>query len=76
MVAMPGRDEVLNRFVYHPSTDVTRPYHDRWRELIISVMDHVLAEIPPGRHQDLTLTALQETLLWGNAAIACDSKVR
>lgn len=29
--------------------------------------------LPPGRHASLALTALEESMHWANAAVACDT---
>lgn len=66
-------DEILNRFRFHPATEVTGPMHDDVRTLFEGVAAVVLDRVPTGRHQSLALTALQEAMMWCNAAIACDT---
>jgi hypothetical protein len=44
--------------------------HARWRESIKTVMAEAIRTLPPGRESALVLTALDEALMWGNAAIA------
>ena len=67
------RDEVANRFAYHPATFRTAPMHDQTRRLYDDLAGYVLDSVPAGRHQSLALTALQESMMWANAAIACDT---
>lgn len=71
---MFDEEQILTRFRYHPATPVTGPKHDRTRDVFLSMARYILAEIPPGRHQSLALTALQESLMWSNVAIACDTE--
>lgn len=72
MAQMPDYDGVLDRFAFHPATAVTGPIHDHIRKLFASVAAEVLNGVPAGRHQSLALTALQEAMMWCNAAVACD----
>ena len=66
-------EAVLDRFRFHPATPTTGPRHDSVREVHKGVAQYVLDNVPAGRHQSLALTALQESMMWCNAAIACDS---
>jgi hypothetical protein len=68
------REEVLDRFRFHPATPVTGPLHDQVRHCFRRTADDVLRLVPPGRHQSLALTALQEAMMWANAGIACDTE--
>lgn len=65
--------DVLNRFSFHSATPVTGPQHDYIRHVHGDLAAHILDLVPAGRHQALALTALQESMMWCNAAIACDS---
>ncbi len=65
--------DVKNRFEYHPPADGTLPLFERNRARYLELALQITEEIPPGRHQSLALTALQESLMWSNAGIACDS---
>jgi hypothetical protein len=66
-------EEVLDRFRFHPATPVTGTKHDLVRQSFQRTALDVLNLVPPGRHQSLALTALQEAMLWSNAGIACDT---
>lgn len=68
-----SRSDVAHRFAYHAATGKTAPMHDATRRLYDELAGYVVDFIPPGRHQSLALTALQESMMWANAAIACDT---
>ncbi len=70
------REAVLDRFAFHPATPKTGPQHDVVRENHRALAAFVYDNVPLGRHQSLALTALQESMMWCNAAIACDTKER
>ena len=70
-------DEVRNRFEFHPATPSTGPIHDRIREVFRETAEWVNdAEnlIPECREKSLSLTALQEAMMWANAAVAIHTK--
>jgi hypothetical protein len=66
----PDTAEVVNRFVFHPAAGVTGVLHEnvrfRHRELAL----WILTAVPDCRERSLALTALQESMMWCNAAIA------
>ena len=65
------RAELDRRCDHHPPAGVDAAVrHARWREAIKTVMADAIRTLPPGREASLVLTALDEALLWGNAAIA------
>ncbi len=66
-------NDIENRFSYHPATEVTGPRHDSVRAAYRTLAHFIAGQTPPGRHQSLALTALQESMMWANAAIACDT---
>lgn len=69
------QDEILNRFAFHPATEVTGPQHDRVRALFSELATEITQGlVPAGRHQSLALTSLQESMMWCNAAVACDTR--
>jgi hypothetical protein len=67
-------NDIENRFRYHPPTPETVAKHEAIRSAIKTTAHFVAGQIPPGRHASLALTALQEAMMWANAAIACDTK--
>lgn len=66
-------DDVRNRFVFHPATEATGPVHDRVRREHLKLASLIAELVPPGRHQSLAFTALQESMMWSNAGVACDT---
>ena len=64
------RERLMKDFSYHPPKDdqVSRYEHIRgqahWFACVIS------GNTPPSREQSLALTALEEAVMWANAAIA------
>lgn len=67
--------DIDNRFEYHPATPETGPRHDQVRTEHLLLARWVATHVPAGRHQSLALTALQESMMWCNAAVACDTKL-
>ncbi len=74
MCAMSIHDEIDNRMAYHPVTEATKPVFEENRADFIALPHRVADRVPAGRHQALALSALQEALMWSNAAIACDTE--
>jgi hypothetical protein len=70
----PLSDEERRRFRSHPPTPDTGPRHDRIRAAHLALAEIVAEIVPAGRHRSLALTALQESMMWANAAVACDTK--
>ena len=69
----PLTDEERARFTYHPATPMTGPRHDAVRAAAAAYAAALAAVVPAGRHRSLALTAAQESMMWANAGIACDS---
>lgn len=65
--------DLMHRFAFHPATPMTGPQHDKVRTKHALLASWVLQNVPEGRHQSLALTALQEAMMWCNAAVACDT---
>lgn len=64
------RDEILNRFCYHPpSSPLVAASHQALRETCL-LAARVFLQLPPSRERSLALTHLEEAMHWGNAAIA------
>ena len=72
-VTMLDDDEVRRRLGYHPATPATAPAYELNRSLAIVVAEVWNQALPPGREAALALTALQEALMWANAAVACNA---
>lgn len=62
--------EIATRFSFHPATEFTGPVHDEVRaehRELAAWIEHML---PDCRERSLALTALQESMMWCNAAVA------
>jgi hypothetical protein len=64
------KSDIRQRFSYHPATEVTGPKHDKVRSAYLNMANYIIENIPNSREQALALTALQESMMWCNAAIA------
>lgn len=65
--------ELQRRMAYHPiKDDAQRELYEQNRAKFIDLARHVVEATPESREQSLALTALQEALMWTNAAIACN----
>lgn len=62
--------DLINRFKFHPATDVTGPKHDMVRTMCLQLAAELCDVVPPGRELSLAITALEETMMWANAGIA------
>lgn len=66
-------EDIQNRFTYHAPNDDQVKLHEEIREMHRQLAHLIDQRVPDGRHKALALTALQESSMWANAAIACDS---
>jgi len=64
------RGDIESRFSFHPGTATTGPKHDEVRRKMRLLALWVLDDVPESRERSLALTALQEAMMWCNAAIA------
>jgi hypothetical protein len=69
-VGMLDDGEVQRRLGYHPATPATTPAFEMNRSAAILLGEVWNRTLPPGREAALALTALQEALMWANAAVA------
>lgn len=68
---MSDPTELANRFAYHPPQDqLTIDAHESVRHHTGTLAQTLNALLPDSREKSLALTALQETMMWANAAIA------
>lgn len=69
---MPVPDEELaDRFKHHPPTTQARiDAHDGIRTRAADFAAWLNQHVPESREKSLALTALQETSMWANAAVA------
>jgi hypothetical protein len=72
MTAPRGIDaaDLENRFAFHPATDESGPMHAEVRLQCRQLADFIVANVPPGREASLSITALEECMMWANAGIA------
>lgn len=64
--------DIENRFSYHPADTPERiKAHEDVRGLCKTLAHLLDGRLPDGRHKALALTAVEETMHWANAAIAC-----
>jgi hypothetical protein len=66
---------IVNNLTYHPVTEVTKGEFEANRAAVIALATDWDERLPKGRHSSLAQTALQEALMWANAAVACDTPV-
>src|SRR6185312_4556525 len=71
-MAMLEPGEAQRRLGYHPANDATRPGYETNRAAAILLFELWNQALPPGREAALALTALQDAMMWANAAIACN----
>lgn len=63
-------DEIEVRFTYHPPTADQVPKYEAIRR-VAKDFAHVINDLTPeSREQSLAITALEEAVMWANAAIA------
>lgn len=65
-------DDSIHRLGYHKVTDETLPMHAQVRRHMMWLDSWIQENVPPGREQACARTALQESSMWCNAAIACN----
>lgn len=70
---MIGHAEIERRLGFHPATAETTPKYQANRHHAITMANFWDRELPDGREKSLALTALQDALMWANAAIACNT---
>lgn len=70
---MLGKEEMEQRFGFHPGTDQTIPVHEKVREASRRIATFFDETLPDGREKNLALTKLQEASMWANAAIAMEA---
>lgn len=62
--------DIDNRFNHHPPTGKKIADHETWRGGCKALAATLVDLLPEGREKSLAMTALEECLMWGNAAIA------
>ena len=67
--------DLKNRFAYHEADKTTALKHGNVRFVCLEAARAIVSMTPPGREQDESIKALQNAMMWGNAAIACEQPV-
>jgi hypothetical protein len=63
-------EDILQRFDFHAATEVTKPQHKAIRAEHKKLAAIIIETVPDSRERSLALTALQDSMMWCNAAIA------
>ncbi|MFE1070985.1 hypothetical protein ACFW5W_07115 [Streptomyces sp. NPDC058783] len=63
--------DIEHRFAFHAATtDEKRDAHTSVRQACRRLADHINETCPDGREKSLAITAIEEAMFWGNAALA------
>ncbi|MFE5912075.1 hypothetical protein ACFQ6B_23740 [Streptomyces wedmorensis] len=63
--------DIEHRFAFHAATaDEKRDAHGSVRQECRRLADHINETCPDGREKSLAITAIEEAMFWGNAALA------
>jgi hypothetical protein len=66
-----GQEELTKRFGYHqPTSDAVRDLHEYVRNQCYWLAFHLDSRLDDSREKSLAMTALEECMMWSNAAIA------
>lgn len=68
-----GLQEIVRRLGYHPATSETVPVFEENRHLFIELAIYLDETLPEGREKASAQTCLQNSLMWANAAVACNA---
>jgi hypothetical protein len=63
-------DEIEKRFNHHPPTGNKVAVHENVRSVYRQLAHDIAEALPDSREKSLAFTALEESLMWANAAIA------
>ena len=63
-------DELKTRFTYHSPKSNQPARYELIRDTAYRLAHMIVDITPPSREQSLALTALEEAVMWANAAIA------
>jgi hypothetical protein len=67
--------EIEHRFGYHRADQAAAVHYAGIRDAYKQLAKVVVESTPPGREQSLAMTALQESLMWTNAAYAMTTPI-
>lgn len=65
-----GPEELHRRFTYHPPKDEQPEQYGRFRYQAEDMALLIDVECPDSREKDMALAALEQAVMWANAAIA------
>jgi hypothetical protein len=68
-----SHERISNDFSFHPATDLTVEVHDAVRQKFASVAHWIVDNVPRGYAREYAVVRLRESMMWTNAAIACDT---
>ena len=71
-----GKEEIRNRWGYHPATPETAGQHEAVREAYIALAEYLDQILPDGRAKSTAFTKLQESSMWANFGVAEQAPVR
>lgn len=70
---MSMSEEMINRFKYHPArSDQVKTMHRQIRDISALFASVIIELTPAGREQSLSLTKIEEAMMWATASIARD----
>lgn len=65
-----GKEDIENRFGYHPGTELTIPKHATVRQAFMALATFLDEIVPDGDAKDIAFDKLQEAAMWSNFAVA------
>ena len=63
-------EELTNRFTYHPPKPEDPEVYGTIRQTALDFANRLVTVTPASREQSLAITALEEAVMWANAARA------
>lgn len=64
-------EDINNRFTFHAATtEEKKMNHDSARSACLNLAQFLNDKLPDGREKSLSITKLEESMFWANAAIA------
>lgn len=65
------KQDIEKRFSFHPvRSDADRVAHEEMRDKAKKLAEFINLMVPDSREKSLSITALEEALMWANAGIA------
>ncbi len=71
--SMKKVEQIHNSFTYHKPTDETIPKYEKLRESGKQLALMIADLCPDSRETSVAITKLEESIMWANKAIACNS---